>query len=377
MCCTTWIARTLVAATASIAVLTPAAFAADPQALCHKTVVKQLEKFKKTVLKAHSKCIDKENKLVIPGPCPDAATNLKIATINSKVKAKIVDKCLLFADLLALGYRNDCNYGPGTLGVDGTCAALPVTTVDEFAECMKCWKEADFRRYLAILYASHAVEQCGALDGTSATCSDLGCATPLPEQRNLGDNSEGDCQKRIGKAGVKYLLKREKIFEKCMLKGCDKPTCLSGGCALDLTVPVKLEKAELQKKTAIEDKCGGNRVPSLTSNFCCRSGTGNACVSAADRAACESAGGTVQEGKTCGVDDTCTQAPKTITWWASCPSEPGACPGTAVATIADLIACVDSTADGIVDDLLCMQFPNGNACPTPTSAPTPTPTPTP
>jgi hypothetical protein len=40
--------------------------------------------------------------------------------------------------------------------------------------------------------------------------------------------------------------------------------------------------------------------------------------------------------------------------------------------------CIDSTADSIVDELLCMQFPNGNACPTPTStAPTPTVTPTP
>lgn len=369
------------AALVFVVAATPARAASDPLALCHKTVVKSLEKFKKTVLKRHEKCLDQENKLTNPGPCPDAVADAKILAANSKAKVKIASKCTL-AQLNGgggLGYRTDCAYGPATPGVDGTCAALPVTTVDEFTECMKCWKEADFRRYIGILYASHASEECGALDDTSTTCSDLGCTTPLPEQRNLGDNSEGDCQKGIGKAGVKYMLKREKILERCMLKGCDYGTCLAGACLVDPNVPLKLGKAETQKQALIQNKCGGNRTPSTASSFCCRTGMGNSCTIVATRPDCEAiVGATVQEGKMCDAGTLkCVNAPKTITWWGSCPSEVGACPGTALATMDDVTACIDATADQIVDELLCMQFPNGSACPTPVATPTPTVTPTP
>jgi hypothetical protein len=371
---------TAVAAAAALGLLAavvPSQAATDPLALCHKTVIKSLEKFKKAVLKRHEKCLDQDNKLVIDGPCPDVVASTKIAVINSKVKIKIASKCTLaqLNGVGGLGYRTDCAYGPATPGADGACAALPVGTVDEFTECMKCWKEADFRRYIAILYASHAVEECGPLDDTSTTCSDLGCTTPLPEQRDLGDNSEGDCQKGIGKAGVKYMLKREKVLEKCMLKGCDHGTCLAGGCLLDPTVPVKLAKAESQKQVIVQNKCGGNRVPSLGSTFCCRT-TANNCIVPADRTDCVNMGFTVQEQKMCDVDFTCSPA-KTITWWGSCPSDSGPCPGPTLATMDDVVDCIDSTADQIVDELLCMQFPNGNACPTPAVTPTPTVTPTP
>ena len=363
------------AALGLLAAAVPSHAALDPLALCHKTVIKSLEKFKKAVLKRHEKCLDQDNKLVIDGPCPDAVASSKIAVINSKVKIKIASKCTL-AQLNALGYRTDCAYGPATPGADGDCAALPVSTVDEFTECMKCWKEADFRRYIAILYASHAVEECGPLDDTSTTCSDLGCTTPLPEQRDLGDNGEGDCQKGLGKAGVRYMLKREKILEKCMLKGCDHGTCLAGGCAADIGVPVKLAKAESQKQAIVQNKCGGNRVPSTASTFCCKT-MGNNCAAAATRTDCtDIVLGTVQEGKFCDIGNTCSPAPKTVTWWGSCPSDSGACPGATLTTMDDVVDCIDSTADQIVDELLCMQFPNGNACPTPAATPTATPTPT-
>lgn len=384
-----------VAAAAGLALLAAAApgrASTDPLALCHKTVVKSLEGFKKAVLKRHEKCLDQENKLVIDGPCPDLVASTKIQTANSKAVAKIVSKCtfaqLTDAPSAGLGYRTDCMYGPATPGVDGTCAGLPVTTPTEFAECMKCWKEADFRRYIAILYASHANEECGALDDTSTTCSDLGCTTPLPEQRNLGDNSEGDCQKGIGKAGVKYMLKREKFLERCMLKGCDRGACLAGTCLLDPNVPLKLAKAETQKQTLIQNKCGGNRVPSTGSSFCCRTGMANNCTlgptpaptppASFTRTDCTDMGFTVQEGKMCDAGTLkCTNAPKTITWWGSCPSDSGPCPGPTLATMDDVTDCIDTTADQIVDELLCMQFPNGNACPTPVVTPTPTVTPTP
>jgi len=51
--------------------------------------------------------------------------------------------------------------------------------------------------------------------------------------------------------------------------------------------------------------------------------------------------------------------------------------GTALTDLDGVIDCVDSTADSIVDELLCKQFPNGGACPTPVATPTPTPISTP
>jgi len=242
---------------------------------------------------------------------------------------------------------------------------------------MQCWKQADFRRYIAILYASHAVEACGTLGSDSTTCAALGCTTPLPEQRDLGDNSENDCQKGIGKAGVKYLLKREKIFEKCMLKGCARARCASGGCAADPTVAVQLDKAESKKVAVIVNKCGNNRVPSPSATFCCRCGPmgGTCTVVPLTREDClADLSCQVMEGKTCNtLDGRCDPAPKQITWWGSCPSEGGSCPGTTLTDLDALIGCVDSTADQIIDELLCLQFPNGGACATPVPTPTPTP----
>ena len=363
----------------------PVHAAGDPLTTCKKTVVKVLANYKKALLKQGGKCLDKENRLVIPGPCPDAVTSAKVLKANAKVKTKIAAKCTL-AQLTGpggLGYRTDCAYETGDLaGREAQCAALAVTSTDEFAECMKCWKGAELSEYLAILYASHASEVCGGdLGETSSVCSDLDCATPLPEQRNLGDNSENDCQRGIGKAGIKYLLKREKIIEKCLLKGCDRADCLAGTCAVVPTVPVQLQRAEAQKEAIIKNACGGNRDPSPSAPFCCRTGVANQCtLTPTTRPDCEAiAGASVQEGKLCDAGMLkCMPAPKTITWWNNCPESDG-CPGAPVTSINELIACVDSSADAIVEELLCIQFP-GYPCPvegTPAATPTPSPTPTP
>jgi hypothetical protein len=82
-------------------------------------------------------------------------------------------------------------------------------------------------------------------------------------------------------------------------------------------------------------------------------------------------GGQVQEGKTCDAGS-CAPQPgsQKITWWGFCP-EADTCPGTALSTLDDLISCVDDSADAIVDELLCFQFPrNGHAdWPCPSDAP--------
>jgi len=350
---------------------TPAQAAADPNVLCHKTIVKQLEKFKKTHLKLYRNCIDKQNRNLIPGPCLDNVSDAKLGLANQKVSAAIAKKCTM-ANLATLGYRTDCEYRPATAGVGGTCFALPVTTATEFAECMKCWKGAEFSRYVGTLYASHAQEVCGAaLDDTSAVCSAVGCTTPLPDQRDLGNNSENDCQRFVSKAGINYLLKREKILEKCLLKFGDLTTCLA-----DPQVQLQLAKAETQKQTLINNNCG-NHAPVASPPYCCKT-TGNQCVVSASRDDCTTnLNGTIQSGKQCGLGGTCENPPgnaKSITWWEHCPGN-DPCPGPTLGDLDGLIDCVDQTADTLVGGLLCLQFPNAGACPT--AVPTPIPTATP
>ena len=328
---------------------------ADP-AGCQKQIVKQLLKFEKTYLKADGKCLDIKNKLDLPGPCPDLTAETKIDGVEATVSAKIARVCTM-SDLTALGFPGDCAFEAATQGVEGQCAALPVTTVEEFVTCLRCWKAAELAEYLAILYASQAMEVCDDdLGPTSTDCSDLDCTTPLPDQRNLGDTSEGFCQKGIGKAGIKYLVVRAKTLVTCALLGMTRAQCLA-----DLTVQDKLAAAALKKETVIKNKCG-NRDPIPSPPFCCKT-TGNDCVAAADRTDCvDNQGGQVQEGKTCGLGGTCESVPgNQFTWWGYCP-ENTTCPGAALTTLDDAIACIDASADTIVDELLCLQLRgNGGA----------------
>src|SRR5260370_299157 len=94
----------------------PAGAVTDPNVLCQKTVVKQLEKYKKAHFKRYRTCLDKENTGDIPGPCLDPTYAAKLAVTSSKVTAKIVGKCTA-ATLAANGYHTtDCAYGPATPG---------------------------------------------------------------------------------------------------------------------------------------------------------------------------------------------------------------------------------------------------------------------
>lgn len=387
----------VLAAVASVALgSSTARAAADPNVICHKTVVKQLEKYKKTHLKLYRNCLDKQNKGDIPGPCLDAVSAAKLGITETKVAAAIAKKCTM-TTLAALGYRSDCQYGPATPGVGGTCAALPVTSATEFAACMECWKGAEFSRYVGTLYASHAQTTCGtALDDTSATCSAVGCTAPTPEQRDLGDNAENDCQRTIAKAGIGYLLKREKTIDRCLLTGQSY-----GACLTDDKSELQLAKAEVQLDTLIQKACA-NYEPVASPPFCCRTGTGQTCTAAVDRADCTgNLGGTIQENKTCGAaciggandgascfavsecpggtcGGSCQNIPgpgKSLTWWEHCPTN-ATCPGGDLSDIHDVIECVNDVADGLVSNVLCLQFPNGSACATP-AVPTPTPTSTP
>jgi hypothetical protein len=322
---------------------------------CHSTIVKQLRKFKKIHLKAHIKCLKLENRDVIAGPCPDSEATDKIDQTKLKVNAVIAAKCTP-ADLAALNFRTDCAYESGVSGIEATCAGLNVLVGPDIdptllGECLECWKGAELSEYIAILYASHALGVCaGTTSAQSTVCSDLECTTPLPDQRDL-TGGEGDCQHGIGKAGFKYIFKREKVLEKCALAGGTQASCLA-----DADVQAKLAKIEQAKMGKIHKKCG-NRDPAPSAPFCCRTGGGNSCSVATDRDDCVmNLGGEVQEDKFCDAGSCSPVAGnKKLTWWGFCP-ESNSCPGTALSTLDDLIDCVDVAADAVSDELLCLQF---------------------
>jgi hypothetical protein len=355
----------IAAALVAIALAAPAH--ADT-AKCEKTLLSGLRKYKKTYLKAFEKCLDAENEGKISGTppvCPDTAAQVKIGTAASKINPKI-DLACAPADLSALGYGTTCALETAETPAETMCAGMPATTGNELAACLECWKAAELAEFIAIAYASHAVEVCGALDGSSTVCSELDCTTPQPNQANLGATGEETCQRAIAKAGFKYVLKREKTLEACGLDGQTRAQCLD--VMTNPKVALALSKIEAKKTTLIKNKCGNNRTPTANPPFCCRTGTGNACSAAATRADCLAIpGADVMEGKTCDVGGTnkCTGGgPGDITWWENCP-EGATCPGTPVTTMDELISCLDTTADTIVDEMLCLQFPPGSGwdCP--------------
>jgi len=355
---------------AALALATPAH--ADP-AKCQKTLLTGLRKYKKTYLKAHEKCLDADNVGKITGPCPDVPAQVKIGDTAGKINPKIGVACAT-SDLTMLGYPTSCKLATPETTAETNCAALPVTSGSELAACLECWKAAELAEFVAIVYASHAVELCGSLDAASGTCSEIDCTTPQPLQHDLGDSGENDCQRAIGKAGFKYLLTREKILEGCGLTGQTRTQCFD--VMTNGKVALALGTAETKKKAAIKNKCGNNRTPVASPPFCCRVGMGNSCMIAADRNDCTTnLMGTVQENKDC-VAGSCSPAGGggNITWWENCP-EAGSCPGAAVGTMDQLIDCVDASADTVVDQLLCMQFPTGWPCPAEASTTTTTTSP--
>jgi len=346
---------------------------ADP-VTCRRTVVQSALGYKRAVLREYGRCLDKDNADRVVGPCPDTSgpgappdAADRIARARARAVDRIADQCVFPGDLTANDYPLDCSYEAIATGKEGQCAALSVTSATDFADCLLCWKEAELVQYMGTLYASHAVEVCGSLDASSATCSDFPCTTPLPVQQDIKSGTAGseyDCQRTIGREGAKYLVMREMKLERCALAGGTRAGCLDGtfddGHTQDM-----LARVASRHSSAVTRKCY-NRYPVANPPFCCKTGPGNTCSSLpTSRDDCVmNFSGMVQENKVCGVGNTCDPQPgsKPITWWENCP-EPNTC-GTAtpLTQLDDLIDCVATTADLIADELLCLQFrQNGGA----------------
>jgi hypothetical protein len=289
--------------------------------ICQKMIVNTGRKADRVRLIEIAKCVESRNLGLSSGPCQGIMVDSKIAVADGSARAKIAKACTM-ADLAALGFPPDCAFEPAAQGREGFCASLPVTTPQEFARCIECWRAAEAAELLATLYASHALDVCGGDLGEAASaCSGLDCPTPTPNQQNLGATPENDCQHVTGKAGINYAANREKILARCGLAGRPAMSCLT-----DPQIQVALDTLKSKKRATILTKCTGR--------------------------------------------DPLPNPPDAqhITWWASCP-ESATCPGSAVSTIDDLIGCVDTAADAIVDEIMCLQLRTRWPCPPPDGSP--------
>lgn len=283
---------------------------------CQRKIAKAFSKLNKDTLKAMAKCLDRDNVGTLAGPCPDPKTAAKLSIARDEIPALVLPKACDVPDVAALGFTNGCNFGDPSedSAAEAACRPLPVTTPAELGICLLCWQQADSREFLALLYASHAVDLCdGYPDLSSSLCSAGGCTgnpPSSPDQRDLGATGENDCQQAIGKAAIKYILTRKAILEKCALAGGTRDSCLG-----DLKIGLKLSNAKDKQSAYIEKKCG-NRTP---------------------------------------VPNPPVPVGQEITWWSSC--ERRDCQGYPVSTLEDLHDCTEDRADEIVEAMLCTQFP--------------------
>ena len=85
----------------------------------------------------------------------------------------------------------------------------------------------------------------------------------------------------------------------------------------------------------------------------------------------------IKAASNCGADAvTAAQVPRALEWFDLVRPAMAALittPTDALATLDDLIACVDSSADAITDELLGLQFPTSYPLPSPDPIPTSTP----
>ena len=199
---------------------------------CQKQVNKNPLKFNEDVLEEGREVRrHPEHRKDLRGPCPDPATQLKIQTVAGDDPDQDRASCVRSPISRRLGFPTSCDVrDDGATGIEGTCAgAAGHDAAAELAACLMRWKGAELAEFLAVLYAVTREPSCAAACSTRPrrVCSDLDCTTPLPNQLDLGDTGENDCQKAIGKAGIKHLVSIEKVLEKCGLLGNDRATCLA------------------------------------------------------------------------------------------------------------------------------------------------------
>jgi hypothetical protein len=289
---------------------------------CQRTIEKETSKFVKAKMKALQKCHDSLIKDKIgPDPGPGGGGRLAFCFAESKTSAKISKAQTKINDKInkACGGDNKiCDSGTGeestaALGFYATCpdfegvgCGSPISDCGDVAACVECISEAAVDQGLLLYYDAMT-------DWSPVTFPAL-----------------NKCQRTIGKETTKFLLAKEKALQKCWdarLKGAHSNPCPVPG---DGKAQVAIDKAEAKKVEKICKACGGadkqcDNTVTLLDGVSTIPGSG-------------------------GSDDLPLAA---IGFPASCPAVTvpgggkacGSVGGGSVATLAELVECVDCVSE--------------------------------
>ncbi len=301
-------------AVTAITVAAPGAHA-DP-VKCQREIAKRSAQFAQAKMVALQKCQDAVLKGASTGPCPDSKTSAKIANAEVKLRSSIAKKCG-GSDKSCDGVGDDSLASIGWNG--GACPEF------ESAGC------------------TNAITSCDGIGECLACADEAGVDQAISLYYDaLAPTSDGDvsaCQRAIGKEATKFFKTKSKALEKCedgVVKGA------SAGPCPDAKAGAKIASAHAKEIDKICRACGGD-----------------------DRA--------------CGGSD--DLAPSTIGFGATCPAVTvpgGASCGGSVATLQDLVTCVDCVTEFKADCLDALAVPGVRPyppeCHAGTNPATPTPT---
>jgi hypothetical protein len=285
----------------------------DAAARCQQAAGRAGRVLEKIEVTAWEKCL---NGLLTGAGCDAAARDARIAKAETAFAAAIGRRCtrhLLFdAQTAGVGFPLTCDLEPGTTGAGETlCAALPVADPASLATCLACWRHADARELVQILYPCLASQ---VAPDPPVTCA--GGASSCPT-----DAADVGCLRAVGKAGIDFMLATEQAQEGC-LDGV-RSGRIVGPCP-DLRAQALLAAAE-HRKLAQLSAC--RALPPWWTQ--CPNASEGACTPAvgslSDLAVCVDAA-----GDAIGRELVCAQYAHATTDGISCP--PGAVNATTTST---------------------------------------------
>jgi hypothetical protein len=180
----------------------------DAAARCQQAAGRAGRTLEKIEVTAWEKCL---NGLLTGTGCDAEARDARIAKAETAFAAAIGRRCtrhLLFdAQTAGVDFPLTCDLEPGTTGAGETlCAALPVGDPTSLATCLACWRHADARELVQILYP--------CLASQVAPDPPVVCAGGPPSCPT--DPADVGCLRAVGKAGIDFLLATEQAQEKCL-----------------------------------------------------------------------------------------------------------------------------------------------------------------
>jgi hypothetical protein len=279
---------------------------ADPLK-CQRAVASAYGNYRKARTKIIQKCQDAAVRSGVPASpteCPTTADDARLQALEQKLRTRIAARCG-GADKICDGAGDEplasIGWGSGVCpDLDAEGCTNAIATCDDVATCVVCIADESITKANGIAY-----DQLVA--GEFATGSDL-----------------NDCQRALGKETVRYFQTRAKQLDKCwdqVIKGTAGYTDPPGCPATDANLLLKLDAAEKKKIAKICAACG--------------------------------AGGDADEDGQCDAPGAAFTAAQ-IGFEPDCPdrvvpSSGRVCDHPGVATLAEVIDCVDCVGEFVSD----------------------------